>query len=238
MRSPNWHRDEIILALDLYFTIESKEIDSKNPKIIGLSSLLNKLPLHDIRGDNLKFRNPNGVTLKLSNFRAIDPNYKGKGMDRFSKLDKEVFYEFWQNKQKLKSIANQIKHTVSYSNIINKLYRIQEQELVSVKEGSVVYKLHRYKERDSRITKKKKDNYFKKNGKLDCEVCGFNFNEVYGELGFGFIEAHHKIPLNRIQHEVETTLDDLALVCSNCHRMLHRGLDNLSVLSLRKMLKN
>jgi 5-methylcytosine-specific restriction enzyme A len=80
MRNPKWHRDEIILALDLYFSLDRGSIDHKNPKIIELSKTLNALPLFPDRPDEDRFRNSNGVTLKLSNFLAFDPNYKGKGM--------------------------------------------------------------------------------------------------------------------------------------------------------------
>jgi 5-methylcytosine-specific restriction protein A len=94
MRNPKWHRDEIILALDLYFDKDLGPMDSGNPKIIALSELLNRLPIFDHKPDQQTFRNPNGVTLKLSNFKALDPNYEGKGMEAYSKLDKEVFEEF------------------------------------------------------------------------------------------------------------------------------------------------
>ncbi len=62
---------------------------------------------------------------------------------------------------------------------------------------------------------------------LTCAVCGFNFKEMYGDLGHGFIEVHHISPLNLF--ECETTIDpekDLITVCSNCHRMLHRNKGN------------
>lgn len=62
MKPPKWHRDEIILALDLYHNIESREMDSKNPKVIAVSEILNKLPIHKERIDSTKFRNPNGVS--------------------------------------------------------------------------------------------------------------------------------------------------------------------------------
>jgi len=58
-------------------------------------------------------------------------------------------------------------------------------------------------------------------GRLACEVCGFDFAEVFGDLGQDFIECHHKVPLSRSE-ETKTKLRDLAVVCSNCHRMLHR----------------
>jgi 5-methylcytosine-specific restriction enzyme A len=57
-----------------------------------------------------------------------------------------------------------------------------------------------------------------------CEVCGFNFERVYGELGRGFIECHHEHPLAaRDGASRQTTLDQLRLVCRNCHSMLHKG---------------
>ena len=106
---PKWHRDEIILALDLYFRDDRGSIDKSNDKIIELSTVLNKLPLFPDRPDAEKFRNPNGVTLKLSNFLALDGNYGGKGMQSYSKLDSEVFTEFAQDRMRLKAIANEIR---------------------------------------------------------------------------------------------------------------------------------
>ena len=239
-RPPKWHRDELILALNLYHSIEAREMDSKNSKVIEVSEILNKLPIHKERIGNVKFRNPNGVSMKLNNFKAIDPNYDGKGMDRYSKLDREVFFEFHNNIDSLERIAKQIKTTVSDMELTKYLYQIgdDEEELLKVKEGKVIYKLHRYRERNPKLNKKKKDNYLKKHGKLDCEICGFDYYEVYGELGKGFMECHHKIPLSEIEGESITAIKDLALVCANCHRMLHRELDTLSVDELKKRIKN
>lgn len=139
MRPPRWHRDEIILALDLYFTIQPKEMDNKNPKVIELSELLNMLPIHKDKSESQKFRNPNGVGLKLSNFKAIDPDYDGKGMSSYSKMDKEVFFEFKGKNKELNSIANQIKSTIFNKKINQKLYHIQIEEddkSLSVREES------------------------------------------------------------------------------------------------------
>lgn len=109
MKNPKWHRDEIILALDLYFRLIPGQMHAKNPEIITLSELFNKLPIHEEIPNSSKFRNPNGVSLKLSNFLAIDPDYHGKGMGAHSKLDKIIFDEFKDNKIKLREIVSQIK---------------------------------------------------------------------------------------------------------------------------------
>jgi len=204
--------------------------------VISLSQTLNQLPIHkDV--SNIKFRNQNGVAMKLNNFKAIDPLTKG-GLSRYSKLDKLVFIEFYNDVQSLKVLADKIKN-VSLSSLKNKLNRITDEEedgVLSVKEGRVIYKLHKYRERDNSINKKKKENTLKEKGKLECEVCNFDFHKKYGELGVGYIECHHKVPLSKLDSEGITKLTDLALVCSNCHRMLHKKLDVLSILDLSKII--
>ncbi len=71
-----------------------------------------------------------------------------------------------------------------------------------------------------------------------CQVCDLAFEERYGELGEGFIEVHHLKPLADYEGEVTVDpRDDMAVVCSNCHRMLHRGPKGpLTVEELRRLL--
>tara|TARA_R110002020_G_scaffold61545_3_gene165510 strand:- start:989 stop:1732 length:744 start_codon:yes stop_codon:yes gene_type:complete len=238
-RNPKWHRDEIILALDLYFKLEPGQIHGRNPAVIELSEVINRLPIFDIRPDADRFRNPNGVGLKLSNFLAIDPDYHGKGMQSYSKLDKVVFDEFSAKRNELSRIANTIRATVANPQLRMKLYEINkepEEALLEFREGRVMYRLHKFKERDTKLVLLKKTQHLKKYGALDCESCDFNFQVKYGDLGKGFIECHHQIPLYQYEGIQETRLDDLALVCSNCHRMLHRGMDTLGVGDLRRLI--
>ena len=72
-----------------------------------------------------------------------------------------------------------------------------------------------------------------------CAVCGFDFEQMYGELGKGFIEVHHINPISNIAEEHEVNAEtDLVCVCSNCHRMIHKG-DNgipISIDRLRQLL--
>jgi 5-methylcytosine-specific restriction enzyme A len=239
MRNPKWHRDEIILALDLYFRTDRGSIDKSNPKIIELSETLNKLPLFPERPDAEKFRNPNGVSLKLSNFLALDPAYKGKGMEGGSKLDEIVFKEFASDKERLYRLANEIRKVSNDQALKGKIYQIEEDEQTvgdSVMEGQIIYKLHKLRERDSDIVKYKKRQAISLVGHLECEVCIFDFHKVYGDIGYGYIECHHRTPLSKFEVESKTTLDDLALVCANCHRMLHRTIDTLAIEDLKKII--
>ncbi len=62
-------------------------------------------------------------------------------------------------------------------------------------------------------------------GRLTCEVpnCGFDFEERYGEIGQGYAQVHHKTPLRSAPPEGrKVNLSDLAIVCANCHAMIHR----------------
>ncbi|MGH9512905.1 MAG: HNH endonuclease [Terriglobales bacterium] len=78
-------------------------------------------------------------------------------------------------------------------------------------------------ERSRRLVLDKRRSVLDKTGALACEVCSFDFSVTYGDLGEGFCEVHHKTPLSVLNKGTQTKLDDLAIVCSNCHRMIHRS---------------
>ena len=109
----------------------------------------------------------------------------------------------------------------------------------SVIEGEKKLNLHYRIERNSNIIRLKKDRELKNKGFLACEICNFNFEEKYGSLGIGYIECHHNIPLSKVKSGVETKLSDLSLLCSNCHRMIHRkgGRDKSQLLKIYKKYK-
>jgi len=56
-----------------------------------------------------------------------------------------------------------------------------------------------------------------------CQICGFSFEEFHGELGKDYIEVHHLRPLSDRESEAITGIEDVAVVCANCHRVLHRN---------------
>ncbi|PAJ85844.1 hypothetical protein DF011_05315 [Burkholderia ubonensis] len=103
-------------------------------------------------------------------------------------------------------------------------------------EGKESFKLHRKLERDGSFPRRVKAERLKRTGRLECEVCLFDFSATYGLLGDGFIEAHHRRPVHQLDGTKKTKASDLALVCSNCHRMLHRAAPQMSVEELRAKL--
>lgn len=71
-----------------------------------------------------------------------------------------------------------------------------------------------------------------------CAVCDFNFGLVYGELGEGFIHVHHLTPIHSIgEAYVLDPEKDLRPVCPNCHAMLHRRKQVLSIEELKGQLR-
>nr|WP_315155235.1 HNH endonuclease [uncultured Flavobacterium sp.] len=94
---------------------------------------------------------------------------------------------------------------------------------LTAKEGELKLITHIIKERNRTIVIEKKRQAIK-NNILKCEVCSFSFPEIYQS---NFIECHHITPIAQSEGVIETRLEDLALVCANCHRMLHTKFNGL-----------
>lgn len=90
-------------------------------------------------------------------------------------------------------------------------------------------------QRNSGIVKLAKALAYQKGlGRILCECCDFDFIATYGSHGDGFIECHHRIPISTGGKRITET-KDLAMVCSNCHRMLHRKKDDNSYFTVEKL---
>lgn len=68
---------------------------------------------------------------------------------------------------------------------------------------------------------------------FDCAVCGFNFEQVWGEIGRNYIHVHHLEPLHRGERLTDAHVD-LRPVCPNCHAMLHRRQPPFSIEELKR----
>ncbi len=77
-----WIRSELFEALRLYGVTPFGKIHSRNPDIIGLAMAIK--------------RTPSAVALKMVNFASLDPTIEQVGMSNASKLDREVWNEFFE----------------------------------------------------------------------------------------------------------------------------------------------
>ena len=96
-------------------------------------------------------------------------------------------------------------------------------------EGRVNLVQHLRRERNRSLVAAKKESA----ESVACEVCGFDSGNYYG---IDYCEAHHLCTLSATEDEVETSLDDLALVCANCHRIIHSTYPPLSLESVRRFI--
>ena len=235
MRNPNWTKDELILALELYFRDETAIGNKTHIEVIKLSRLLNSLPIFPNSSQELNFRNPNGVAMKLVNFRRFDPKYKGKGLQRGNKIEKLLWDKYASNLDELIKIKNAI---INSSNFLKKNNSneigVYEYEAF---EGRLLTRVHSIRERNQGIIEKKKQFVMREKGALKCEVCSFDFKETYGEYGLGFAECHHIIPVSQLTSNAKTRLDDLAILCANCHRMIHYKKPWKTVGELKQMIE-
>jgi hypothetical protein len=108
-------------------------------------------------------------------------------------------------------------------------------EIASNEEGSS--EINPHDEYSEGLRKSRESYFWARNPKLvkdakefygyNCQICGFNFEEIYGSIGKNFIECHHlhalsERPEDEGEEKVRTNLEDVRVLCSNCHRMVHR----------------
>jgi hypothetical protein len=110
---------------------------------------------------------------------------------------------------------------------------IDEMELTAT-EGRRVLREHLRAERKPALARRVKEIAFKNHGHLECSVCGFDFEAIYGSIGFMYAEVHHLVPLKNLKGSQRVGESDLVIVCSNCHRMLHKGSPVFAISELQK----
>lgn len=105
-------------------------------------------------------------------------------------------------------------------------------ELAAV-EGDPRLFFHLKRERDPALARAKRESARRPDGQLTCEACGFLMRDVYPGLTGDVCEVHHRRSLAEAVGAVVTRLEDLALLCPNCHRAIHRTRPLMSVEDFR-----
>lgn len=104
-------------------------------------------------------------------------------------------------------------------------------------EGKIAERIHKRRERNSKVIALAKNNFKLKHGRLFCQVCNFDFEKKYGKVGADFIEAHHTVYVSEMKPNHLTSLDEIAMLCSNCHRMVHKKRPWLTMKKLNSIIK-
>lgn len=209
--NPDWTREEVILALDLYFDCDGKIPPNDDPLIVNLSNLLRSFPYHAAAARKDSFRNPAGVAFKLQNLRQVAT---GKGLGNTSKTDKAIWEEFGKRQELVKSIADSIR-----TNLVVLPELESDENEVEFPEGRLITQLHIGRERNRNI-RKQLIKTRKRNSTLICDICNHQPHSD-PSLEDAVFEAHHVIPVATAGERI-VRLSDMALLCANCHRLLHR----------------
>lgn len=160
---------------------------------------------------------------------------KGQSLKRFVRaLEKSALVS--QDKKVIKKWADFIADKGRRIKLNGHLADVDDQSFLSL-EGRQKLVVHKTRERDATLVSSKKASVLAQNGALVCEACDFDFQEFYGELGEGYGEVHHLRPLSK-GGERKTSLSDLAILCANCHRMIHRTEPMMSIEEFKESIKN
>lgn len=235
-RNAPWTRDELILALDFYLAHRPSIPGQNSEAVRGLSQLLNAMA-----GvvDGQTFRNSNGVYMKAMNFRRFDPEVKasgGVGLTRGNKDEQVVWDTFVDDPVRLGMVAQAIRQQIVAPEMPGPATQDLDDWIAEAPEGRILSRLHHYRERNQKLVADRKKRALKETGRLACEACDFEFEKRYGQRGYGYIEAHHTQALHTLLEGSVTKLEDLALLCANCHRMIHASKPWLALDDLRDLL--
>jgi 5-methylcytosine-specific restriction protein A len=211
--NPPWTRDETILALSLFFDAGMIALSDTDKRVIDLSVSLRTLPGNEERARNPSFRNPAGVSFKLSNLQSVAT---GKGFANVSAMDRSVWKHFENRRTRVHEIAGLIR---TYVNEIP-LDLDNEGDDEEFAEGRILTLAHRRAERNRRLrTMLIRDR--RKTNRLRCDACHITNPTSDSRLDDAIFDAHHLVPLSAIG-STKTKLSDVALLCANCHKIIHR----------------
>lgn len=214
-----YRRDELILVLDR-FTSQEGAIDE-----VELEELSDELGRVQATADGGS-EGPVDVAAYVQSFSDL-----AAGQDVAVPAEiSDVWSEYRDDTERLRATADAIRSNLENPEASEVVFDIT---ITEAPEGRILTALHVRRERSRELRRSK---IAALGAQPSCEVCGFDFLATYGERGRGFIECHHLVPVRDLQPESVTTLDDLALLCANCHRMIHARRPWLSIDELRVLL--
>jgi hypothetical protein len=168
-------------------------------------------------------RTKNGLLLPLSRRRPIAVWPGGRGIRRWASRD-----GFGAEHPRLQAVWERfVKDVLSGSDsLLRSTAGDTDLDNIGV-EGKLLKRLVAHRQRELKLRRAKIRIALKKNnGRLVCEVpgCGFDFAKRYGQLGVGYAQVHHRRPLvTSGRHGRKVHVSELAIVCANCHAMIHLG---------------
>lgn len=223
-----WTVEEMILAADFADNRDWKPVNKGTSGVEELSDLLRMATFYPVAVRPENFRSLNSIGRKTNNLISSNPARNGKGL-RTSASEITVVERFVEDRLVMKRVANELRERIRAGTAAvgdaDKLYRKYSAVLDAEADASC----HRKSETldvletvcavDSRTHSTVVGSIVSRGDSLDCDLCGFDFEQAYGRLGRGYIELH----VTESPAAAGGDDSEVLPVCSNCHRILHRG---------------
>lgn len=162
-----WTREQLIIAVKLYCELPFGKMHKGNPNIISMAKLIG--------------RTPSAVARKLVNFASFDLSLQErgiKGLTHASKLDKEIWDEFYNDWESLAFKSAKLLANIKNKSL-EKIYNIPEEELP--KDG---------KEKETLVKTRVNQSFFRTN-----ILASYNFTCcITGLMNIRLLIASHIIP--------------------------------------------
>lgn len=220
--NPNWSTDETLLVLDLLLRTWPTVPGASSREVGELSNVLRRLRIHGDKGKNEKFRNADGVYMKLQNLASLHPDRLGrfKGL-RTSITDRAVWERYWARPEVVRALVKEIKLGVEVVAAVGSMDGQDTDDEMEAREGTVLTLVHRVRERHKGFRGRLLKRVEREHGSAKCEACSFSpAKRKDGSRFASVLEAHHNVPLAAVG-STQTKLSDLSLLCANCHRLVH-----------------
>ena len=204
--------DDIVFSGIIDFLLQAESVSNKD---LSTEDDIYKIVSRKFRGsDSSAWNRDKSIYLSYKSYLNIDRKFLDSLANEESiKIVNEMLKHYSSKRPKKKADANSQNSSFDLDVLGIDL---------QTTEGRESLLLHVKKERDLNFIKKCKKALLKKNGELRCEICKFSFQEKYGKIGIGYIEAHHTKPISELTSETIISINDIIFVCSNCHRIIHR----------------
>lgn len=151
---------------------------------------------------------------------------------RFERIGDDVYYISLQDEVKQNNSAIEVENLIDNAKLPEEMDELESEFIIEGAKRTITINSY---ERDPSAKKRCKEFYLKRDGRVICQICGFDFGKIYGPKYANMIHVHHIIPISKIGEDyIVDPIKDLIPVCPNCHMVLHAGVE-VTVEMLRKI---
>lgn len=172
-------------------------------------------------------------TARKYTLTAEGEKYLGENIEQIEYLFSNKF-----SSSEVADVVSAVEKTIGKK---RKIYVYTEEDMVS--EGKAVSKETVVKKRSKKLRDAAIEHYRHADEKLYCTICGFCFENRYGDIGKDYIEIHHEKPVYQYSDDgfesyITEAVEKVKPLCANCHRMIHRNVKRpMTIEELKHLLR-